>query len=87
MKITLSKSQWEKVGNEAGWMKKASWEDSESGVVEFDDYKVVEKMLEMGGSFVKALARAYQLADSDNKQRIKQAFQDYWQRYSDLAKM
>jgi len=49
------------------------------------DSVIIETMLRYGGGFAKALARAAQLADSDNLRRIKQGWPDYWQRYSDMA--
>ena len=47
-----------------------------------DEDTIIQNMLMDGGSFAKALARAFQLADSDNKQRIRDGWKDYWQRYS-----
>ena len=42
---------------------------------------VAEAMIRHGGSFVKALGQALMLADSDNAQRIKTAFREYWEKY------
>ena len=49
------------------------------------DSVIIETMLRYGGGFAKALARAAELADSDNLRRIKQGWPDYWRRYSALA--
>ena len=43
--------------------------------------KVIEAMWRNGGSFVKALAGAYRLADSVNRARLRTAFFDYWAHY------
>lgn len=40
-----------------------------------------------GGGFMQALATALQLADSDNRIRIKTAFHDLWAKYHDLGKI
>lgn len=50
-----------------------------------DDFKVIEMMRQYGGSFVKALGLAARYADPDNLERIKKAWPEYWQKYSDLA--
>lgn len=50
-----------------------------------DDGAVIEAMRRWGGGFVKALAEAATIADSDNLRRIKSAWPEYWQRYSDMA--
>jgi hypothetical protein len=42
-------------------------------------------MRKRGGSFVKALAETYVLADPDNRERIKDAFPEYWMRYLQIA--
>ena len=43
--------------------------------------KTIEAMLRNGGSFVKALAGAYRLADGVNRDRLRTAFSDYWAYY------
>lgn len=43
-------------------------------------------MLQFGGSFVKALAAAWRLADEDNSARIVAAFPEYVAKYRELAK-
>jgi hypothetical protein len=42
-------------------------------------------MQKFGGSFVKALSQCIVVADPDNTNRIKQAFPDYWRKYSAIA--
>jgi len=46
---------------------------------------VINAMRKRGGSFVKALAETYVLADPDNRERIKDAFPEYWMRYLQIA--
>jgi hypothetical protein len=54
-----------------------------------DDHEslILAKMTLYGGSFVKALAAAYPLADADNRQIIRNSFADYWVRYAELAEV
>jgi hypothetical protein len=42
-------------------------------------------MERFGGSFVKTLAKLCDLADSDNLQRIKDAWPEYWSEYAGMA--
>jgi len=75
------------------------WEDDDDLVAEFavvapvvnvpDDHEslILAKMTLYGGSFVKALAAAYPLADADNRQIIRNSFADYWVRYAELAEV
>ena len=46
---------------------------------------VVATMLRFGGSFVKALANAFQAADPVNFERLRAAFPDIWSRYETMA--
>ena len=41
----------------------------------------LDAMLEYGGGFVKALARAFEAADPNNRETIKQSFSEIWTRY------
>jgi len=50
-----------------------------------NDDDVIYAMLEFGGSFVQALARAYRAADPENRRRIRSTWPEYWQKYSTLA--
>ena len=47
--------------------------------------KVSVAMRERGGSFVRALGAALNLADRDNLRRIKGAFPEYWAKYLAMA--
>jgi hypothetical protein len=51
------------------------------------DYHIVEAMIALGGSFVQHLGRAWRCADTDNQQRLKEAFPDVWEQYADLASL
>lgn len=50
-----------------------------------DDWSVTEAMLQMGGSFVQGLAALYRKADHTNQVKLKAAFPDYWNKYTELA--
>lgn len=52
-----------------------------------DDYDTIQAMLTYGGSFVVALAKAAQKADSVNLEIIKIAFAEYWKKYSEMAEL
>ena len=54
-------------------------------VPDTDDQLVGNLMFEIGGQFVASLARAYQFADSSNRQKIRNTFREYWSRYFALA--
>lgn len=49
------------------------------------DIEVFEAMEKYGGSFVKALATAMARADAINLAKLKAAFPEYWQQYSEMA--
>jgi hypothetical protein len=49
------------------------------------DWDVVRAMETCGGSFVRTLALCFHLADQDNYGRLKVAFPEYWQQYSEMA--
>jgi hypothetical protein len=49
------------------------------------DHLIVEKMEELGGSFVRTLAGAYICGDSVNRGKIRNTFREYWQKYADLV--
>lgn len=46
------------------------------------DLDVIAAMESFGGSFVRSLAQAFRLADADNRERIKTAFPEVWEKYS-----
>jgi len=50
------------------------------------DPHTIGAMRHYGGGFVKALAEAASRADSDNLRRIKEAFPEYWEKYSALTR-
>ena len=50
-----------------------------------DERDVIDEMNNYGGSFIRALARAFEYADDANFRRLKAAFPDYWARYEELA--
>lgn len=49
------------------------------------DIATIEAMSKYGGSFIRHLGMACKYADSENLNRIKQAFPEYWLRYQELA--
>lgn len=49
------------------------------------DLDVIEQMEKYGGSFVKALAQAASRADAVNLAKLKAAFPEYWQQYTEMA--
>jgi hypothetical protein len=50
------------------------------------DSRIIEAINRYGGSFAKALARTFQLADDTNRARIKLAFADLFEHYAMMAK-
>jgi hypothetical protein len=48
---------------------------------------VAEAMQQYGGSFIKALGTALQLADNSNRIRIKKAWPELWTQYLKQARM
>lgn len=50
------------------------------------DMKVIQAMIRFGGSFVSNLGKAALSADANNLQRIKDAFPEYWEQYTEMAK-
>jgi len=50
-----------------------------------EQVKVAEAMEMHGGGFVSRLGAALAHADSDNAERIKKAFPEYWKQYKDLG--
>lgn len=49
-----------------------------------DNLRTIQAMLRYGGAFVKALAGAAQLADSENLAKIKATWPEYWSHYSSM---
>ncbi len=50
-----------------------------------DDHAITGMMLRFGGSFVRTLGALYRMGDDENKQRLKNAFPEYWARYARMA--
>lgn len=46
---------------------------------------VHDAMRKFGGSFIKALAEAFDCADPTNHFILKTAFRDYWRQYTRIA--
>lgn len=51
-----------------------------------EELRTLERMAKYGGSFVKQLAALYVLGDSDNQQKLRISFKDYFIRYRDWEK-
>jgi hypothetical protein len=56
-----------------------------SGTTEVPEDVIVTTMEERGGSFVKALAAAYRLADPINRALIRATWPAYWTKYAEMA--
>ncbi len=50
------------------------------------DYYTINAMIKYEGSFVEALGKACQCADGENLKKLKEAFPEYWTKYTELAK-
>ena len=51
-----------------------------------DEYWTIAAMIKYGGGFVHQLGIAFRLADDSNKQKLKGAFPEYWEKYSKFPK-
>lgn len=49
------------------------------------DEQVIDMMEQYGGSFVKAIAKAFRCADLVNTAKLKATFPEYWNQYRDFA--
>ena len=49
------------------------------------DSRIIDAMSKYGGSFAKAIANAAKVADSDNYNKLKQAFPELWERYESFV--
>jgi hypothetical protein len=49
------------------------------------NFEIVNAMARYGGSFVQALAAAFERADPDNFARLRAAFPEYWDEYAGVA--
>ncbi len=50
-----------------------------------EDVRIIDAMIQRGGSFVRALGQAALRADDDNLARIKSTWPEYWEYYKYLA--
>ena len=50
-----------------------------------NDHNVIQAMSKFGGHFVQHLAEAAMHADTDNLERIKNTWPEYWNQYSKMA--
>ena len=50
-----------------------------------DDFAVTGTMIRYGGSFVRDLGHLFRIADDNNRRRLKAAFPEYWERYTNLT--
>jgi len=50
------------------------------------DYAILDAMSKYGGSFVKQLVILAYLADSENFQKLKSTFSNYWEEYENFLK-
>jgi plasmid replication initiation protein len=49
------------------------------------DFRIIDAMSQYGGSFAKAIANAAKVADSDNYNKLKQAFPELWEKYESFV--
>ena len=49
------------------------------------DLRIIDAMSQYGGSFAKAIANAAKVADSENYNKLKQAFPELWERYESFV--
>ena len=49
------------------------------------DFRIIDAMSQYGGSFAKAIANAAKVADSENYNKLKQAFPELWERYESFV--
>ena len=52
---------------------------------ELSDHQITQAMKDCGGGFVKQLGHLYRLADETNQARIKAAWPELWQNYTEMA--
>jgi len=52
---------------------------------ELSDHQITQAMKDYGGGFVKQLGHLYRLADETNQDRIKAAWPELWQNYTEIA--
>jgi hypothetical protein len=50
-----------------------------------DDRMIAYAMFKRGGSFVRHLAAAYQVADPENREKIRTTWADLWEKYEGMV--
>ena len=51
-----------------------------------NDHDISGTMIDLGGSFMRAIGKAFRYADDSNKRKLKAAFADDWADYARLTK-
>ena len=51
------------------------------------EFQVTECMIKKGGKFVSGLAKLWRIADSENREKLKTAFAEYFAKYAKLAEI
>lgn len=54
---------------------------------ENEPYQILETMEQMGGSFIKQLAKLYRLADPQNQMLLEIVFDKYFNEYDDMTSL
>jgi len=57
------------------------------GKCKMSDFEITECMILNGGTFVSRLGMLFRVADSENREKLKLAFSEYFQNYEKFAKM
>lgn len=60
--------------------------EHEEPQVEISDFKIIEAFSVYGGSFVRALALAWNCGDTVHRERIKATWPEYWKAYRRFVK-
>lgn len=50
-------------------------------------HATLDAMSRYGGNFAKALATCYRAADDHNQRRLRDAFEDYFDEYREIARL
>jgi hypothetical protein len=65
----------------------ASIRQESAEVTRQEEDEIVRTMESHGGSFASRLGRAFRVADPENFRRLKAAFPELWEHYTELAEM
>lgn len=49
------------------------------------NYEIIDTMQKYGGSFARAMSEAFRRADLENFRRLKEAFPELWDQYTQMA--